>query len=83
MAHIIFQSRTLQELGGFEYRVVYKSNSEFCYEIQGPTDAMGVVSWEAAGETELRQIKDDLLKEYLGELQTRAMTNPAKMANAG
>jgi hypothetical protein len=71
MAKIIFTSRTLQKFGGFDYRIVYKGNSSFAYEVQGPSDAMGVVSWVAPGDVQLRQIKEDLLQEYLGELQSR------------
>ena len=77
MANIIFQSRTLQELGGFDYRVVALDLSDFHYEVAGPQDAMGVVSWIVPTETEMRQIKEDLLQEYLGELYTRASNKAA------
>lgn len=71
MARVIFESKTLQEFGGFAYRVVSKGSSAFAYEVHGAADAMEVVSWAAPGDEQLKQIKDDLLQEYLGELVNR------------
>ena len=78
MARVIFESRTLQEFGGFEYRIVSKASGDFYYEVHGSKDAMGVESWIAAGETALRSIKEDLVREYLGELVARSVPGVAR-----